>query len=532
MTYQYVIVGAGSAGCVLADRLSENPDNRVLLLEAGNWDRNPLIHIPAALPAVAPAPKLNWGYHTEPEAQLGNRRLFWPRGKTVGGSSSINGMVYTRGNRGDYDRWAALGAEGWSYDEVLPYFKRVEANERGANAYHGTNGRLNITRARRTSQLCNMFVEAGLQAGYKFSDDFNGEDQEGFGDFDATIYRGRRWSTATAFLRHARSRRNLTVITAALASRIVWQGTRAVGVEYQCAGKTEQADCDGEVILSGGTVNSPQLLQLSGVGPADHLHGLGIKVVADRPQVGENLQDHLCVCIMSRITKPISHYRWLNPLRGAMAAVQYAAGRKGVAAQAPLSTGAFLKSDPSLDYPDLQLHLTPALVTSHDSSWPKEHGLTIYVNHGNPKSRGTVRITSTDANVHPRIFANYLSAPEDLPILREGVKMTREVLRQAAFDDVRGEGIALPHGRVTDAEIDDFIRAGGETVYHPVGSCRMGSGDDAVVDTQLRVNGVEGVRVVDASVIPALINGNTNAPTIMIADRAADMILRKGASAP
>lgn len=531
MTYDYVIVGAGSAGCVLADRLSENPDNRVLLLEAGNWDRNPLIHIPAALPAVAPAPKLNWGYHTEPEARLGNRRLFWPRGKTVGGSSSINGMVYTRGNRGDYDRWAALGADGWSYDEVLPYFKRVEANERGANVYHGATGRLHVTRARRTSQLCDMFVEAGRQAGYKLSDDFNGEDQEGFGDFDATVYRGRRWSTATAFLRHARSRPNLTVITAALASRILWKGVRAVGVEYRRSGKTERADCDGEVILAGGAINSPQLLQLSGVGAADHLQGLGLKVAADRPQVGENLQDHLCVCIMSRITKPISHYRWLHPLRGAMAAAQYVAGRKGVAAEAPLSTGAFLKSDPSLEYPDLQLHLTPALVTSHDSSWPNEHGLTIYVNHGNPKSRGAVRIASADAGTHPRIFANYLSASEDLPILREGVRMTREVLRQHAFDDVRGDGIALPHGRVTDTEIDDFIRAGGETVYHPVGSCRMGSNSDAVVDTHLRVNGVEGVRVVDASVIPALINGNTNAPTIMIADRAADMILGKGASA-
>jgi choline dehydrogenase len=528
MTYQYIIVGAGSAGCVLADRLSANPDNRVLLLEAGNRDRNPLIHIPAALPAVAPAASLNWGYHTEPEPELGNRRLFWPRGKTLGGSSSINGMVYTRGNRGDYDRWAELGADGWSYDEVLPYFRRVETNERGADAYHGAEGRLQVTLARRTSELCDMFVEAGRQAGYRYSDDFNGENQEGFGDFDATVYRGRRWSTATAFLRHALSRPNLTVITGALASRILWRGSRAVGVEYRRAGRTERAGCEAEVILAGGTVNSPQLLQLSGVGPADHLRGLGIDVVADRPQVGENLQDHLCVCIMSRITRPISHYKWLHPLRGPMAALQYAAGRKGVAAQAPLSTGAFLKSDPALDYPDLQLHLTPALVTSHDSSWPKEHGLTIYVNHGNPKSRGSVRIASADAGDHPRIFANYLSAPEDLPILRRGVKMTREVLQQSAFDGVRGEGIALPHGPVSDAAIDDFIRAGGETVYHPVGSCRMGSDADAVVDTQLRVNGVEGLRVVDASVFPALINGNTNAPTIMIADRAADMILANG----
>lgn len=528
MTYQYIIVGAGSAGCVLAERLSADPSNRVLLLEAGSWDRNPLIHIPAALPAVAPNPKLNWGYHTEPEPHLNNRRLFWPRGKTVGGSSSINGMVYTRGNAGDYDRWAELGAEGWSYREVLPYFKRVEANERGTNPYHGADGPLRVTRGRRTSALCDMFVEAGKQAGHKLSDDFNGEDQEGFGDFDATVYRGRRWSTATAFLRRARARQNLTVITGALASRILWKGTRAAGVEYRRGSKLEQAHCEGEVILSGGAINSPQLLQLSGVGPADHLRKLGIPVVADRPEVGENLQDHLCICLMSRITKPISHYRWLHPVRGTAVAVQYATTRTGLAAQAPLSTGAFLKSSPDLRYPDLQLHLTPALVTSHDSSWPNEHGLTIYVNHGYPASRGSVRVASGDAGMHPRIFANYLSAPEDLPILREGVKMTMEVLAQNAFDEVRGTALTLRHGPVSDLEIDEFIRDRSETVYHPVGTCRMGKDAGAVVDPQLRVNGVEGLRVADASVMPALINGNTNAPTIMIADRAGDIILGTG----
>jgi choline dehydrogenase len=526
--YQYIIVGAGSAGCVLAERLSADPATRVLLLEAGSWDRNPLIHIPAALPAVAPNPKLNWGYYTEPEPHLDNRRLFWPRGKTVGGSSSINGMVYTRGNAGDYDRWEQIGADGWSYREVLPYFKRVENNERGTNPYHGAEGPLRVTRGRRTSELCDIFMEAGRQAGHKISEDFNGEDQEGFGDFDATVYRGRRWSTATAFLRRARARRNLTVVTGALASRILWNGTKAMGIEYKRGGRIEQARCEGEVILSSGAINSPQLLQLSGIGAADHLQSLGIPVVADRPQVGENLQDHLCVCLMTRVTKPISHYRWLHPVRGTAMAVQYAVRRTGIAAQAPLSTGAFLKSHPDLAYPDLQLHLTPALVTSHDSSWPNEHGLTIYVNHGYPQSRGSVRIVSGDPRAHPNIAANYLSAPEDLPILREGVKITREVLQQKAFDEVRGTALALPHGSVSNNQIDAFIRTNSETVYHPVGTCRMGKDSDAVVDTSLRVNGVEGVRVVDASVMPALINGNTNAPTIMIADRAGDIILGTG----
>ncbi|GAB1361138.1 choline dehydrogenase [Rhodobacter sp.] len=525
MTYTYIIVGAGSAGCVLADRLSADPGNKVLLLEAGAWDRNPLIHIPAALPAVAPNPRLNWGYYTQPEAELDGRSLFWPRGKTVGGSSSINGMVYTRGNAGDYDRWPALGAEGWGYADVLPWFRKSEANVRGEGAFHGAGGPLRVTRGRRTSALCDLFVEAGAQAGYRLNDDFNGADQEGFGDFDATVFRGRRWSTATAFLRPALRRGNLTVITGALASRILWQGVRAVGVEYIRGNRRETARCDGEVILSGGAINSPQLLQLSGVGPADHLRGLGIKVVADRPGVGADLQDHLCVCLMSRITQPISHYRWLHPLRATSLAAQYALTRKGVAAEAPLSTGAFLKSDPALPWPDLQLHLTPALVTSHDSSWPGEHGLTVYVNHGNPASRGTIRLASAEASVHPLISPNYLSAPEDLPVLRQGVKMTREVLAQPAIAAVLGEALDLPHGPVSDDQIDSFIRVKAETVYHPVGTCRMGNDADAVVDTALRVNGVEGLRVVDASVMPALINGNTNAPTIMIAERASEIIL-------
>lgn len=527
MIYDYIIVGAGSAGCVLANRLSEDPKINVLLLEAGDWDKNPLIHIPAALPAVAPNTKINWGYYTEEEPQLNNRALFWPRGKVIGGSSSINGMVYTRGNAGDYDKWEELGAVGWSYKDVLPYFKKVEANDRDDENYHGKKGLLRVTQAVPTSELSDLFVEAGKQAGYRHSDDFNGENQEGFGEFDATVYKGRRWSTATGFLKPAKSRSNLFIITGALASKILWDGNRAVGVEYQHQNKIEKAHCEKEVILSGGAINSPQLLQLSGVGPAKLLNELGINVIADRPEVGENLQDHLCVCVMSRITKPISHYRWLNPIRGLMAATQYVAGRKGIAAQAPLSTGAFLKSNPNLVYPDLQLHLTPALVTSHDSSWPEEHGLTIYVNHGYPKSRGSIKITSKKPSEHPNIFANYLSHPEDLTILRDGVKMTLGLLKQPAFKDVLGEGIGLTNLNATDAEIDEFVRSNAETVYHPVGTCRMGTDDNAVVDTQLRVKGVDGLRVVDASIMPSLINGNTNAPTIMIADRAADMILQK-----
>ena len=388
-------------------------------------------------------------------------------------------------------------------------------------------GLLRVTQAVPTSELSDLFVEAGKQAGFRHSDDFNGENQEGFGEFDATVYKGRRWSTATGFLKPAKSRSNLSIITGALASKVLWDGNRAIGVEYKRQDKVEKVHCEKEVILSGGAINSPQLLQLSGVGPEKLLNELGIDVIADRPEVGENLQDHLCVCVMSRITKPISHYRWLNPIRALKIGIQYLAGRKGIAAQAPLSTGAFLKSNSQLVYPDLQLHLTPALVTSHDSDWPKEHGLTIYVNHGYPKSRGSIKISSKDSSVHPNIFANYLSHPEDLPILRDAVKMTLNLLKQAAFKDVLGEGIGLKNLNAEDAEIDEFIRSNAETVYHPIGTCRMGTDDNAVVDTELRVKGVKGLRVVDASVMPSLINGNTNAPTIMIADRAADIILKK-----
>lgn len=531
MRYQYIVVGGGSAGCVMANRLSEDPQHKVLLLEAGGWDKNPLIHIPAALPAVAPNMKHNWGYYTEPEAELNGRKLFWPRGKVMGGSSSINGMVYTRGNAGDYDRWADLGATGWGYQDVLPYFRRVEANERGANAYHGDSGPLRVTRGRRTSELCDRFISAGQQAGFAFTDDFNGEHPEGFGDFDATVYKGRRWSTATGFIKPAVHRPNLKVATRAQATRILWEGQKAVGVEYLQDGQLKKAYCEGEVVLSSGAINSPQLLELSGVGNADRLRKLGIAVQADRQQVGENLQDHLCVCVMSRITAPISHLKWLNPLRGLMVASQYAFSRTGVAAQAPLSTGAFLKTDANLVYPNLQLHLTPALVTSHDSSWPNEHGLTIYVNDGHPKSRGSIHIHSQDPTTHPTIAANYLTADGDLEVLREGVKLTRDLLEQPALKEIMGEALDLAHGPATDAQVDAFIRANSETVYHPVGTCRMGSDADAVVDPQLRVNGVQGVRVVDASIMPTLINGNTNAPTIMIADRAADLILGKSALA-
>lgn len=524
-SFHYIVVGAGSAGCVMAAGLSTDPDVRVLLLEAGNWDRDPLVHVPAALPAVAPKEKINWGYYTEPQAALDNRKLFWPRGKIVGGSSSINGMVYTRGNRGDYDRWAELGATGWSYEEVLPYFRKTENNERGANEFHGDGGLLNVTCAKRTSEICDRFVEAGIQAGYPKNEDFNGAEQEGFGEFDATVFKGRRWSTATAFLKKIRERKNLTVITGALSSRVLWEGTKAVGVEYVKDGNTHVAQCDREVILSGGAINTPQLLQLSGVGNPELLKELGIDVVAARPQVGANLQDHLCVCLTARVGKPVSHYRWLNPWRGALAVLQYLTTKKGVLGEAPLSTGAFFKSNPKLEYPDIQLHLTPALVTSHDSAWPDEHGMTVYVNHGHPKSRGNVFITSRNPEQHPKIEANYLSHPDDLPVLREAVKLTRKVLGQRAFDELQCEAIVLADDPVTDEAIDAFIRSGAETVYHPVGTCRMGSDADAVVDTSLRVNGVEGVRIVDASVMPSLINGNTNAPTIMIAERACELIL-------
>ena len=529
--YDYIIVGAGSAGCVLANRLSQDPANRVLLLEAGPSDWHPFIHMPAGLAKLVGKKGVNWDYSTAPEPALGNRPLWWPRGKVLGGSSSINAMCYIRGNARDYDEWAALGAEGWHWDNVLPYFKRSEGNERGGSEFHGGDGPLGVSDPRHRNPLSEVFLEAARQAGHAPTDDFNGARQEGFGWYQTTTRDGARSSSARAYLKPVRKRPNLTVITGATASRVTITDGRATGVVYSVNGKGAFHQVAGkEVILSGGAINSPQLLMLSGIGPAAHLRQHGITVVRDLPGVGGNLQDHLDVCTLQRCVRGLSY----DQLSDVSVGLQYYLFRKGPGTSNIAETGGFLRSSLAEDErPDIQFHFVPAQLDDHGRNLLPGHGYTLHACGLHPRSRGRIHLASASAGDKVRIEAGYLSDPEgyDLKVMLEALRLSREILAQPAFAGYRGEELQ-PGAQVQDeAGLVEFIRRKAESIYHPVGTCRMGRVDDpdTVVDPQLRVVGVAGLRVVDASVMPKLVSGNTNAPTMMIAERAADLILGKAA---
>ncbi|MCX7033677.1 MAG: choline dehydrogenase [Arenimonas sp.] len=529
--YDYIIVGAGSAGCVLANRLSEDPDTRVLLLEAGPSDWHPFIHMPAGLAKLVGKKGVNWDYSTAPEPGLDGRLLWWPRGKVLGGSSSINAMCYIRGNARDYDEWAELGAEGWHWDNVLPYFKRSEGNERGGNEFHGGDGPLGVSDPRHRNPLSNVFLEAAAQAGHAPSDDFNGARQDGFGWYQTTTRDGARSSSAQAYLKPVRKRPNLTVITRATANRVVIDGGRATGVVYAVAGKGAYCESAAkEVILCGGAINSPQLLMLSGIGPAAHLRQHGIDVVSDLPGVGGNLQDHLDVCTLQRCVRGLSY----DQLSDVSVGLQYYLFKKGPGTSNIAETGGFLRSSLAEDErPDIQFHFVPAQLDDHGRNILPGHGYTLHACGLHPRSRGRIHLASASAADKVRIEAGYLSDPEgyDLKVMLEALRLSREILAQPAFADYRGEELQ-PGANVQDeADLVAFIRRKAESIYHPVGTCRMGrAGDpDTVVDPQLRVVGVAGLRVVDASVMPKLVGGNTNAPTMMIAERAADLIRGKAA---
>ena len=529
--YDYIIVGAGSAGCVLANRLSQDPANRVLLLEAGPSDWHPFIHMPAGLAKLVGKKGVNWDYSTAPEPALGNRPLWWPRGKVLGGSSSINAMCYIRGNARDYDEWAALGAEGWHWDNVLPYFKRSEGNERGGSEFHGGDGPLGVSDPRHRNPLSEVFLEAARQAGHAPTDDFNGARQEGFGWYQTTTRDGTRSSSARAYLKPVRKRPNLTVITGATASRVTITDGRATGVVYSVNGKGAFHEVAGkEVILSGGAINSPQLLMLSGIGPAAHLRQHGITVVRDLPGVGGNLQDHLDVCTLQRCVRGLSY----DQLSDVSVGLQYYLFRKGPGTSNIAETGGFLRSSLAEDErPDIQFHFVPAQLDDHGRNLLPGHGYTLHACGLHPRSRGRIHLASASAGDKVRIEAGYLSDPEgyDLKVMLEALRLSREILAQPAFAGYRGEELQ-PGAQVQDeAGLVEFIRRKAESIYHPVGTCRMGRVDDpdTVVDPQLRVVGVAGLRVVDASVMPKLVSGNTNAPTMMIAERAADLILGKAA---
>lgn len=528
----YLIVGGGSAGCVLANRLSAAANCHVTLIEAGDWDRSPFIRMPAGFIQLMRSGKFDWHYHTEPEEHLDGRQLFWPRGKVIGGSSAINGMIYVRGHPSDYDRWAQYGNRGWSYPECLPYFQKSESWQDGADDVHGGSGPLQTSRHGIRHPIAKAFVEAGVEAGYPYNPDFNSGEQLGFGPCDSTIGGGRRSSASEAFLHPARSRPNLTIITRALATRILVERGRAVGLEVVRDNQIEILRAEREVILSGGVINSPQLLQLSGIGNGDHLRHIGVEVIHELNGVGQNLQDHPVATIKQGIRQPISLSSQIKPLKAATALARYALFKSGPAAHHGIQALGFVKTTPDLIAPDIQYHLLLVMYDDHGRNVADTHGFMPFFNLSRPESRGTVLLKSGDPKVQPAIRANYFGRYEDLRAMREGFKITRNIIAQKAFDLLRDQEYSPGAEVRTDQEIEAYLRRTVQSVYHPVGTCKMGSDPLAVVDDRLCVHGIDGLRVVDASIMPTLTSGNTNAPTIMIAEKAADMILNPRESEP
>jgi choline dehydrogenase len=525
-SYDFIVVGAGSAGCVVANRLSADPSVRVLLLEAGPRDSNPWIHIPVGYYKAIANPAIGWGYETDPVPGSHNRRISWPRGKVLGGSSSINGLIYIRGQAEDFDHWRQLGNGGWDWDSVKPYFIRSEGRDRGADAFHGADGPLGVSDVHR-NELCDAYIEAATQAGIPFNDDFNGARQEGVGYFQLTTRRGRRSSTAVAYLKPARKRHNLHVVTDALATRILFEGRRVTGINYWHKGEARTASVGRELVLSGGAINSPQLLQLSGVGPGALLQGLGIEVVADKAGVGSHLQDHYQVRNVYECTRPLSvNDEVRSPLRKVAAALRWALFRTGPLAIGAGHVGLFARTRPELETPDVQFHF---IRFSADGAGAKLHdysGFTVSVCQLRPESRGSIHIRSADPREPPAIQPNYLDTAGDRDTMMAGMHLARKIIELPAMRSyVRREVLPGPEVN-SDEEMLEYIRHYGSTIFHPTSTCRMGQDDMAVVDERLRVRGIDALRVADASIMPTVVSGNTNASCVMIGEKAADMLLR------
>ncbi|SCD22482.1 choline dehydrogenase [Brucella inopinata] len=526
MEADFVIIGSGSAGSAMAYRLSEDGRYSVIVIEYGVPDVGPLIQMPAALSFPMNMETYDWGFSSEPEPHIGGRSLVTPRGKVLGGSSSINGMVYVRGHARDFDHWSQSGAQGWAYADVLPYFKRMENSQGGQEGWRGTNGPLYVQRGKRDNPLFHAFVEAGHQAGFEVTDDYNGEKQEGFGPMEQTIHNGRRWSAANAYLKPALKRPNVKLVKG-LARKIVLEGKRAVGVEIEAGRTFSTIRARREVIIAASSINSPKLLMLSGIGPAAHLKEHGIDLVADRPGVGQNLQDHLEVYIQQECTQPITLYSKLNLFSKAKIGVEWLLFKTGDGATNHFESAAFVRSKAGVEYPDIQYHFLPVAIRYDGKAAAQSHGFQAHVGPMRSKSRGSVTLRSANPREKPVIKFNYMSHEDDWADFRHCVRLTREIFGQAAFDPYRGAEIQPGAHVQTDDEIDNFIREHVESAFHPCGTCKMGAVDDpmAVVDPECRVIGVEGLRVADSSIFPRITNGNLNGPSIMVGEKASDHIL-------
>ena len=525
MKFDYLIIGAGTAGCVLANRLSENPQNHVAIFEAGGNSDIWKVNMPLALLYTMHDPKYNFKYYSEPEPHLNNRRLFCPRGKMIGGCSAHNGMVYVRGNKEDYRRWASFGLKDWDYEKVLPYFKKIETWSGGENEYRGGDGILPINQSQNNNPLFKAFLASAEEAGHKINKDMNGEDQEGFGMYDVTIHKGERASASKYYLNPARKKSNLKVFTESFVEKIIFEGTKAIGIEVNIKGKINKIFANKEIILSGGSINSPQLLMLSGVGPASHIKEKGIEVVKNIPGVGRNLQDHLETYIQQECNTSDTLYKYINKFNMVKAGIQWFLNKSGPCSTSFLEAGGFCKSSPDKEYPNIQFHFFPSFVIDHGKVDPDAHGYQLHASLNQPKSRGNIELNTSNPYDHPKIQFNYLEDEYDLNETVKCIHVAREILKQNSMKPYAGREIGPGDHAQNEEEIKEYIRSKAETAYHPSCTLKMGVDDMAVVNEKLKVNGLQNLRVADASIMPEITSGNLNAPTLMIAERAADFIL-------